>query len=385
METDSRVLYAPPMPGGRESHLLYIRGGSLVAQAFDAGVRRLIGQPFPLAEKVFWYGPAAAAAMSVSENGVLIYRTSPSPSQLKWVDRGGRQIATFAQPAIFMTQFRLSPDRTRLAASVYDVETGAPLLWIYDLATGSAHKISRAPGTSGNPVWSPDGTQVVVARAEGAPPRLSVKSVNDNAPEAVVAPAPFQLPTDWSPDGRFIAYQTSGAIGAPGADVFVVDLMRGRRLVSLLQSPAQELGAGFSPDETWLTYLSDQSGRLELYVQAFQAAPTARLLGTPRQISTNGASIVRWRPDGKELYYISADNWMMAVALTGKTRREFATPRRLFHLEMLPRSLTAAGIEPGFDVSADGQHFLIADPLPIRSAPFVVIENWQALLNQQPQ
>jgi hypothetical protein len=212
-----------------------------------------------------------------------------------------------------------------------------------------------------------------------------VKSVNDNAPEAVVAPAPFQLPTDWSPDGRFIAYQTSGAIGAPGADVFVVDLMRGRRLVSLLQSPAQELGAGFSPDETWLTYLSDQSGRLELYVQAFQAAPTARLLGTPRQISTNGASIVRWRPDGKELYYISADNWMMAVALTGKTRREFATPRRLFHLEMLPRSLTAAGIEPGFDVSADGQHFLIADPLPIRSAPFVVIENWQALLNQQPQ
>lgn len=97
------------------------------------------------------------------------------------------------------------------------------------------------------------------------------------------APAPFQLPTDWSQDSRFIAYQTSGAIAAPGADVFVVDLVHGQRLIPLVQSPAQELGAGFSPDETWLTYLSDQSGRIELYAQAFQAAPTVRLLGTPRQ------------------------------------------------------------------------------------------------------
>ena len=385
METDSRVLYAPPMPGRRESHLLYIRGGSLVAQGFDSRARRLIGQPFPIAEKVFWFGPAAAAAVSISDNGVLVYRTGPGPSQLKWVDRAGRQIATVAQPAIFMTQFRLSPDRTTLAASVYDIETGGPQLWSYDLSNGSARRVSRAPGTSGAPVWSPDGKQLVVARAEGAPPRLSVRSATENASDVLLAPAPFQLPTDWSPDGRFIAYQTSGAIAAPGADVFLVDLAQGRRLVPLVQSPAQELGAGFSPDGTWLTYLSDQTGRIELYAQAFQVAPATRLLGTPRQISMNGASVVRWRPDGKELYYISADHWLMAVAVTGKGRREFATARRLFHVEMPPRSLTGAGIEPGFDVSADGQKFLIADPLPVRSAPFVVIENWQALLNLQDQ
>ena len=74
METDSRVLYAPPMPGRHESHLLYIRRGSLVAQAVDATALRLIGQPFPIAENVFWFGPAATAAVSVSGNGVLVYR-----------------------------------------------------------------------------------------------------------------------------------------------------------------------------------------------------------------------------------------------------------------------------------------------------------------------
>jgi eukaryotic-like serine/threonine-protein kinase len=381
VQTDSRVLYAPPMPGRHESHLLYIRRGSLVAQAFDATALRLIGQPFPIAENVFWFGPAATAAVSVSANGVLVYRTLPSPSQLKWVDRAGRQIATVGQPAIFITQFCLSPDRMRLAASIYDHETGGPQLWSFDLATGSARRITRGPGISGGPVWSPDGKRVAVARADGATPKLSVRSVDENAPDELVAPAPFQAPTDWSPDGRFIAYQTSGSLGAPGADVFVADLAHGRRLVPLVGSPAQELGARFSPDGSWLAYLSDQSGRTEAYVQAFQATPAPALVGTPRQISTNGATILRWRSDGKELFYISADNWLMAVPMTGKSRREFATARRLFRLEMPPRNLTAAGIDPGFDVSADGQQFLIADPQPIRSAPFVVVQNWQGLLN----
>ena len=89
------------------------------------------------------------------------------------------------------------------------------------------------------------------------------------------------------------------------------------------------------------------------------------------------------RPDGKELFYISSDNWLMTIPVTRKRRDEFGTPRRLFHLEMPPRNLTASGIEPGFDVSADGQRFLISDPRPIRSTPFVVIQNWQGLLNQQ--
>ena len=223
---------------------------------------------------------------------------------------------------------------------------------------------------------------MAVARADGAPPKLSVRSIDENAPDELVAPAPFQAPTDWSPDGRFIAYQTSGSLGAPGADVFVVDLVHGRRLVPLVRSSAQELGARFSPDGKLLAYLSDQSGRTEGYVQAFQATPGPALQGTPRQISTNGATILRWRPDGKELFYISADNSLMAVPVTGNSQPEFATARRLFRLEMPPRNLTAAGIDPGFDVSADGQQFLIADPRPSHSTPFVVIQNWQGLLNK---
>jgi Tol biopolymer transport system component len=288
---------------------LYIRRGSLVAQAFDAKVLGLIGHPFPIAENVFWFGPTAAAAASVSRNGVLVYRALPSPAQLKWVDRAGQQAATFGQPARFMTQFCLSSDRTRLDASVYDVETGGPQLWIFDLAAGSARRISRGPGISGGPVWSPGGRRVAVARADGSTPRLSVRLVDENAPDELVAPAPFQAPSDWSRDGRFIAYQTSGSVGAPGADVYVVDLAQGHRLVPLVRSAAQELGARFSPDGNWLAYLSDQSGRFEAYVQPFQTTPDPALRGTPGQVSTNAATILRWRPDGKELFYISGDNW----------------------------------------------------------------------------
>jgi Tol biopolymer transport system component len=182
-----------------------------------------------------------------------------------------------------------------------------------------------------------------------------------------------------------MAHQTSGSVGATGADVYVVDLAQGHRPVPPVRSAAQELGARFSPDGNWLAYLSDQSSRFEAYVQPFQTTPDPALRGTPRQVSTNGATILRWRPDGKELFYISGDNWLMAVPVTRRTRHESGVARRLSHLEMPPRNLTASGIEPGFDVSADGQRFLIADPRPIRSTPFVVIQNWQALLNQQAQ
>jgi hypothetical protein len=209
--------------------------------------------------------------------------------------------------------------------------------------------------------------------------------VDENAPDELLAPAPFQAPSDWSRDGRFIAYQTSGSVGAPGADVYVADLAQGRRLVPLARSPAQELGARFSPDATWLAFLSDESGHMEAYIQPFQAMPAPALQGKPRQVSTNGATILRWRPDGKELFYISPDNWLMAVSLIGRSPREFGYARRLFRLEMPPRNLTASGFEPGFDVSADGQRFLIADPRPIRSAPFVVVQNWHGLLDRQAQ
>jgi Tol biopolymer transport system component len=122
-------------------------------------------------------------------------------------------------------------------------------------------------------------------------------------------PGLFQIPTDWSADGRFIAYQTSGGVAEPGADILLLDLAHGNRPVPLLQSAAQELAAVFSPDTSSIAFLSNETGRPEVYAQEFLAEPRPHLYGERRRISNDGARLTRWRPDGKELFYINRDNY----------------------------------------------------------------------------
>lgn len=197
-----------------------------------------------------------------------------------------------------------------------------------------------------------------------------------------LTPAPFQLPTDWSRDGRFVLYQTTGGAGEPGADIVAVDLANGRT-VPLLHSEAQKIEAVLSPDGSTLAYISDETGRPELYVQEFAADPEPHVTGPKRQISHDGASVIRWRADGAELFYIGSDNWITAVALS--VNRLPGTPRRLFRVNFPPRQLTAAGPAVGFDVTPAGDRFILPDTTDLQPSPFIVIQNWTLLLRHAPQ
>jgi dipeptidyl aminopeptidase/acylaminoacyl peptidase len=381
VEADSRVSFVPLAPGQTKGHLLYVRTGTLTAHPFDAAALRLTGEPVALAERVVSFSPTGAAAFSASDNGLLVYRTAQPSSRPKWFDRTGREVSAIGKPATFMTPYRLSPDGTKLAATVYDVEKGGMSIWIYDTADGSVRQLTRGGVTEAMPVWSPDGSRVAFGRAAGSTPKLYWRSISGEDRGEPLTVAPFQLPTDWSRDGRFILYQTTGGAGEPGADVVAVDLRNGRKLVPLLHTEAQELEAVFSPDGSSIALVSDETGRPELYLQGFEANPEPRVTGQKRQLSKDGASVVRWRRDGKELYYISADSWLTAVTFS---QGHPGPASRLFHLDFPPRQLTSAGPALGYDASFDGQRFLIPDTGASRSTPFVVIENWPELL-QRPR
>jgi Tol biopolymer transport system component len=315
VEADSRVAFVPVAPGDTNGHLLYLLAGTLVAQPFKARTLQLAGDPQAVAEKVFSFHPTGAAAFSASENGILVYRTVQQPSRLRWLDRNGRELATIGHPATFMTPFRLSPDGRRLAATVYEVEKGGMSVWVYDSQEGTARRLTTGRETEAMAVWSPDGARLAFGRAAGSTPKLYSRAADSEGPSVALPRAPFQLPTDWSRDGRFLLYQTTGGAGEPGADVVAVDLRGSGKVVPILHSEAQEFEAVFSPDGSSIAFISDETGRPELYVQPFAADPQPHVTGHKRQVSRGGSSVIRWRADGKELYYIGSDNWITATAL----------------------------------------------------------------------
>lgn len=182
--------------------------------------------------------------------------------------------------------------------------------------------------------------------------------------------AQIQLPTDWSPGGRFIAFDTS--LGEEEREVWLADTARGN-IVPLLRSEFAQWGAVFSPDGKRLAFVSQQSGRPEVYVQEFDSVPSPRLAGERRQVSSGGAWLVRWRPDGRELFYVCTDNWLYAA--TVKPLLQFGEPKRLFQIAGTSQYGTTSEFQ--FDVTKDGQRFIMSTTGSVAPPAFTVIENWQ--------
>ena len=150
--------------------------------------------------------------------------------------------------------------------------------------------------------------------------------------------------------------------------------------VTLLSSQFEYFWAVFSPDAKWMAYTSSESGNFEVYAMPIQLEPAPRVIGEKRRISATGGWRPRWRPDGRELYYLSADNHLMSVAVNSY---QFAQPKALFRLRS--PSSPSSSLHGGYDISPDGQRFLIDTMLPGGTPPFNVVVNWQLLLKNPGQ
>src|SRR4029453_5598098 len=218
-------------------------------------------------------------------------------------------------------------------------------IWLIELARGVESRLTSDPSMEDFPVWSPDGSLIAFSSYRGRSNIYQKLSSGAGEVEELFKSGENKTVMDWSADGRFILYRTHG--GKTRMDIWVLPTFGDRKPYPLLQSEFGELWARFSPDGRWVAYVSNETGGQEVYVQEFQGS------GGKVLVSTGGGNRPSWRGDGKELFYISGGKLMAVDVKVVGSNFEAGVPRVLFEI---PRS-------DGFEVSGDGQRFLI--PVPV--------------------
>jgi eukaryotic-like serine/threonine-protein kinase len=353
-----------------QGYLLFLREATLMAQPFDAQRLTLAGDAFPIAEQILLFATTSqpSGVFSASENGLLAYQTGTGAAgaQLEWVDRTGKQVSVLGDSAA--EDLEVSPDGKR--ASVNIPTPNAKNIWVYDVARGLRTRFTFDAAGDLTSIWSPDGSRVVFnSRRKGHYDLYQKASSGAGAEEVLLEDNTDKYPTGWSPDGRFILYRSIGT--ATGDDIFVLPLSGDRKPFPFLKTQFNENFAKFSPDGRWIAYVSDESGKNEVYVAPFPGP------GGKWQISTDVGNYPRWRHDGNEIFYLAPDYKLMAAAVNGKgSSFQVGQVKPLFQT----RARTA---RYEYAVSADGQRFLINTiTQQTASAPITVVLNWTAGLKK---
>lgn len=274
-----------------------------------------------------------------------------------------------------------------MANSQYDLETGSQDLWIFDLKTNAGRRLSAEPAGRDAAVWRPDSKKI--AFGFGAPNETSgirLRGLGEIDTQETTPASGFQIPLDWSPDGRFLAFMNVGLprfANEQQSDIFLIDLALKNKIVPLLQSRFHESWGVFSPDGKWFAFASNESGENEVYLQAFRAGTAPGLSGPRYRASKGGASTIRWRRDGRELYFLDNAGIVQAVPVKLDPQPDFGPPVALFAISTEARAAIHAF--PGFDVSADGSRFVIPVVSSAEAPLIVVIQNWEGLLPQITQ
>jgi Tol biopolymer transport system component len=317
-------------------------------------------------------------SFSVSDRGALVYQAAPrTESRPVSFDRAGKQLAVLTAPADY-SDVALSPDGARLAVSVSDPARSTRDLWLYHMDGGrGGQRLTFDPADEFAPVWSPDGTRVLFSSMSKGLVNLHVKEVN-GAGDAVQLEVDSlglgRYAADWSRDGRYILYVGGGRVIAR-SDLWVAPVASPREARALLDSPFVETHGRFAPRGGWFAYTSNETGRLEVYVDRFPER------GAKRLVSTGGGGWPLWTGDGREIVYLSPDNQLMAVAVdTMPDRLDFAAPRPLFTLR--PRPAVRLDAYP-YDASPNGQRFVVNTLLEeTTSTTITVVLNWPETLTK---
>jgi Tol biopolymer transport system component len=309
-------------------------------------------------------------SFSVSDTGVLLYAqgVTQTATRLTWVDREGKPLGTVGDPASYGS-LDLAPDDTRIAASFPTGVRENRDIWLLNSVSGGQTRLTFDPGFDDYPVWSPDGLRVAFLGNRQGSLSLRQKLVAGTAEDEVLRAGPADttfIPTDWSADGRFIAFNRTTA-GTGFGDIWVLPMSGDRRPFAIVEKPANDSNASFSPDGRWFAYQSTGTGQSEVYVQPFPPK------GGQYQISKAGGFFPTWRADGKELFFRESDGALMAVAINASASFEFEIPRALF-------SIRSPGLSGrAYAVTKDGKKFLVAVPQSVSAAaPLTVLLNWSA-------
>jgi serine/threonine-protein kinase len=345
--------------------LVYAQGGSLMAVPFDPQRLAITGAAVPVVESVLQSPSSGAAQYSFSATGSLVYISGgvqADQRSLVWVNRNGAE-QPVAAPARAYVFPRLSPDGRRVGVGITEQETQ---VWLYDLALETLTRFTFEGNVNLNTAWTPDGKRIAFQSNKEGPLNLFWQRADGSGGlERLTTSAYNNFPMSWSPDGQLLAYVEVNP--TTGYDIWVLRLSD-HKAQPFLRTPFNESVPRFSPDGRWLAYVSNESGRWEIYVQPYPGP------GGKWQISTEGGTEPVWNPNGRELFYRSGDK-MMAVDIAAQLSFTTSKPRVLFEGRYNP----APGTTPNYDVSPDGQRFLMIKPAEGSTAAptqINVVLNW---------
>ena len=361
----SAPTYAEP------GYLLYIRNGTVIAQPFDAGSRKLKGEPSVLKALTLRSDFTGAPFVKASVNGTLIHRTPGSPNtEMVLYDRQGRVTRKLPMSPGRFDDLSLSGDGNFIVVNRVSSPTTSDL-WLVDVERAMSTRFTFGGGESFSPAWSPDGQRVAFTSNRSGRENIYVRSRLGQSAETLLYESNmlFKHSCQWTQDGQHIVIAELGE--NTGWDILLVDAKGSGKAVPLLTGPFNEPFALISPDGKWIAYTSDESGRAELYVDTFPVA------GNKIQISSagmftmgGGGGFMGWRADGRELVYESPDFKMMSVEIETSPAFRAGTPRPLFRFRP----------SRGVSMSDDGQFFVATTATGSANVSVSVVMNWTELL-----
>jgi Tol biopolymer transport system component/predicted Ser/Thr protein kinase len=372
LATNREAYYAPSLRGGT-GYLIFLRETTLMAQPFDPDKLELSGEPAPIAEGVDSFSQANYGLFSVSEAGALVYRSGAgSRLTLSWLDQNGNPAGTVGDPGEYV-QPAVSPDGTHVA--VVSGPGGSRDIWLLDAGRRTSTRFTFDPANDDNPVWSPDGKNVVFSSNRTGAPKMYIKPADGSGEERQLTDQP-SIPTSWSKDGRFLLF-TSGSPKTSN-DLWVLSNPGSAdgKPVPILATQFGEQGGQISPDGRWIAYMSNESSASDVWVRPFSAAENSVASGAKQLVSRGVSIFPLWRSDSKQLLYASIGLDLMAVDIETTKGFQASTPRRLFTAP--PPLLTV-----GWSMTGDAKRFLfLTTPNGGRPAPFTVVTNWQSALKK---
>jgi len=337
----SSAVYTP------SGHLWFVQGGTLVRQGFDVSTFRTRGAPVPVAEHVAFNIGTARGTFSISQTGLVAYRTA-ALHQLTWVSRTGEPLDRVGTPGTY-DRFTVAPDGTRVATARVDAQSGISHLWLVDGAKGAERRLTFSDRWEIRPIWSRNGQRVAFSSNRNGKWEIFEHDTDGiGADRMLLSSTTSVCPEDWSPDGRLLFQETGPEstgdfrLLKPGSD--------GR--AELLPNLESEEGAGrVSPDGKWIAYRGYQSGWF-IFVRPLHAARARWQVSGP----VDQWAEPRWRGDGRELFYLAPDLAMMAVDISTDPAFRSGNPHRLFQAPVVAPSGQAG---QSYDVAPDGERFLL--------------------------
>jgi Tol biopolymer transport system component len=377
--TRQRMINGGSFPEYSDGHILFTRNNSLFVTSFDPHKSLGNSQEILLIKNIM-NNMNGSAQYAVGGSTLIYLKTNESAEQeyIAWVDRSGKIDTIFSNGRPFF-QPTLAPDGNSVAVTNIDGTNQDIHLFNFDSKQFS--RITSHPGEDFNPLWSPDGKEMIFGSeiaedaGESGPGMARISIDSDKLPESLVRSPGFgnwEFPTSWSGDGKWLLFTFTK--GAPIGDVEALNLETNERKIIAAQTTVDEGAAVFSPDGKWVAYVSNFSGRDEVYVKAFYESTSAR------QVSVSGGYEPLWSKDGGELFYREKDK-MMSISILDQTTMEMSIPKMLFQGPF--KDNQGGGDRYNYDVSEDGKRFIMIYRHNMPKPEIIhVVLNWKGLMEQ---